>query len=401
MIMVKIAQRVKNIEYAIRDIYAAALEVQKTRKVHWLNIGDPGLFQDSFSTPKYICEALAKATMDGQNMYADSLGVYELRQVISESEKKKNHIDLHPNDILITQGVSEGIFFVNSALIEPGDEMLLPGPGYPTYNGYVKFFGGVDVEYKLDEEKGWIPDLADLEKKITPKTQGLLIGSPNNPTGGMISEQSMKDLINLAGQHNLVLLSDEIYDRIVFDDQKCTCPAALSKDVPIIGMNGFSKAHMSTGWRLGYLYFYDPLNKIQEIKKGIEKLARMRLCANTPAQYAAIESYKFPREHTERMVDNLQRRRNYCHKRMQKFSEMSAVLPKGTFYMFPKLHLDSRWKDDKEFVMDLLKETGVCFVYGSGFGNYGKNHFRMTFLPSNHELEEVFDKVEAYLNRKK
>jgi aspartate/methionine/tyrosine aminotransferase len=398
--MVKIAQRLANIEYAIRDIYAIATEVAKTRKVHWLNIGDPGLFQDSFSTPKYICDALATATYEGKNMYADSLGVYELREVICESEKRKNHIDLNPEDILITQGVSEGIFFVNAALIEPGDEMLIPGPGYPTYNQYVKLFGGTEVTYKMDEAIEWNPDVDDIRKKISPKTQAILLGSPNNPTGAMFSEKHIKEIIDLAGEYNLILLSDEIYDRIVFDDAKAICPASLTKDVPIIGMNGFSKAHMSTGWRLGYLYFYDPQHKMGDLKKNIEKLARIRLCANTPAQYAAIESYKYPRDHTERLVENLQRRRNYCYKRIQSLTEISVVNPKGTFYMFPKIHLDARWKNDKAFVLDLLKETGVCFVYGSGFGQYGENHFRMTFLPSVHELEEVFNKVEAYLNKK-
>ena len=373
--------------------------MEKTKKVHYLNIGDPVLFQDSFSTPKYICDALSNATYNGHNFYADSLGVPELREVLCQFEKDKNNITLKPDEILITQGVTEGIMFLNAALIESGDELLSPGPGYPTYKSYTTMFDGNIAYYKLDESSNWDPDIDSARKLITEKTQALLISSPNNPTGSVASNSKIKDLIDLAGEHDLVVISDEIYDKIVFDEGY-KCPASMAKDVPIIGMNGFSKAHMSTGWRLGYMFFYDPEEKLTQLKKNIEQLARIRLCANTPAQYAAIESLKSPHDHTTRMVENLRRRRDYAYKRIQAFEDLDVILPKGTFYMFPKIKLNGKWKNDKEFVLDLLRETGVCVVNGSGFGDHGDGHFRMTFLPSIAELEIVFDKIEAFLNSK-
>lgn len=393
--LIRVAHRLKEIEYAIRDVYAIAKEVEKTKKVHYLNIGDPGLFQDSFSTPKYICEALSKATFDGNNFYADSLGVPELRKSICEYENNKNLIKITPNDVLITSGVSEGIMFVMGALVEPGDEVLIPGPGYPTYSQYIKFFDGKDSSYKLDENNEWRPDIDTIRKQITEKTQAILVSSPNNPTGSMMSEKNIKEIINIAGEYNLLVISDEIYDLITFEPTVHN-PATFAKDVPLIGLNGFSKAHMSTGWRLGYMYFLDTQGKLKQLRENMEKLARMRLCANTPAQFAAIESYKFPRDHTDRLVENLRRRRDYMYKRIQKIPQLSVVLPKGAFYMFPKVDLGKQWKTDKEFTLDLLRETGVCTVYGSGFGKYAEAHFRMTFLPSISELEIVFDKMEAF-----
>ncbi len=397
--MVRVAKRLENITYAIRDIYETAKEVEKTKKVHYLNIGDPVLFPDSFSTPRYICDALAKATYDGHNMYADSLGVPALREKLCEYERQNNNITLNPNDILITQGVTEGIMFLNAALIEDGDELLSPGPGYPTYKSYTNMFGGKTTYYKLEEEDNWNPDIDSARKAITDKTKAILVSSPNNPTGSVADSKNIKELIDLAGEHDLIVISDEIYDKIIFQEEY-DCPASLGGDVPIVGMNGFSKAHMSTGWRLGYMFFFDPENKITHLKKNIEQLARIRLCANTPAQWAALESLNQPFNHTIRMVENLRRRRDYAYKRMQEIEELSVVLPQGTFYMFPKIHLDSKWKDDKDFVLDLLKETGVCTVFGSGFGKYGEGHLRMTFLPSIAELEIVFNKIEHYLKNK-
>ena len=376
-----VAHRLNDVSYAIRDIYAIAKEVEKTKKIFYLNIGDPGLFQDTFSTPKYICDSLAKATYEGKNFYADSLGVPELRKSIAEYEHNRNGAELTMDDILMTSGVSEAIMFVMGALVEPGDEILVPGPGYPTYSAYIHFFDGKDTFYKLDEENEWNPDVDTIRKQITDKTQAIIVSSPNNPTGAVYSEKDLQDIVDIAGEYNLIIISDEIDDQIVYDTEYHS-PVSYAKDVPLIGMNGFSKAHMSTGWRLGYMYYHDPNGIMNELKENINKLARMRLCANTPAQYAAIESYEHPRDHTERMVDNLRRWRDYAYSRIQQIPQLSVVLPKGAFYMFPKVDLGTRWADDREFVLDLLKETGVCFVYGSGFGAYSDSHFRMTFLPS-------------------
>lgn len=396
--MVKIASRLKNMEYAIRDVAAIAEKVAFRKRVHYLNIGDPGLY-DAFQTPEYICESLCKATMDGKNNYASSLGVPELRKAIVEYERKKNKIDLAMDNIIITSGVSEGIFFASAGLSEKGAEILLPGPCYSTYRSYIEFFEGKGIDYELVEADRWNPNIDDLRKKINENTRAILVSSPNNPTGGVWDAKKFQEIIDIAGEHNLIVISDEIYDKILFNDTYC-CPGSISKDVPLIGMNGFSKAHMATGWRLGYMYFLDPEGKISELKSNIEKLARTRLCANTPAQFAAIESYKKPQDHTQKMVSVLREQRDYFLKRIKEIDMMSCVEPDGAFYAFPKLELNGIWKNDKEFVLDLLEETGVCFVYGSGFGEYGKNHIRSTFLPPIEELEEVFDKLQNYIQKK-
>ncbi len=393
----KIADRVKNMAYAIRDVTAKAQEIQNKRRIHWLNIGDPALFD--FETPKYIIEALAKSALEGKNTYANSLGVPELRRFIIEAERKKIKIDIPIDNIIITSGVSEGILFTMATLAQAGNEILLPGPCYPPYSSYCNFFDSKGVEYRLAEENGWNPDIDDFRKKINDKTNAILVSSPNNPTGKMYKKKTLKEIIDLAGEYDIPIISDEIYDKIVYEGEYIH-PASLSKDVPVIGMNGFSKAHMAPGWRLGYLYFYDPEDRMEGVKESIEKLARTRLCANTPAQYAAIETFKRPRKYTDEMVAKLHKRRDYTMKRLNEIDRISCVNPDGAFYAFPKVELKNLWKNDKDFVLDVLNETGICFVYGSGFGDYGKDHFRTTFLPPIDTLAEVYDKLESYIKKK-
>jgi aspartate/methionine/tyrosine aminotransferase len=282
--------------------------------------------------------------------------------------------------------------------MENNNEILIPGPSYPVYINYAKFFDGIPVEYELDEKNDWAPDIDDLREKISEKTKAILLGSPNNPTGVVFSKKEVKQIIDIAGEHDLPIISDEIYDQIIFE-KEYACPASNSTDVPIIGMNGFSKAHLATGWRLGYLYYYDPENKITELKESIAKMARARLCANSIAQYAAIEALKNPGTHTDAMVSKLRQRRDYSFKRLRQIEGVHVNNADGAFYIFPKIDFNefSKWKNDKEFVVDLLKSTGVCTVYGSGFGNYGKNHVRLTFLPDLDTLEIVYNIIEDYL----
>ena len=392
-----VTQRLKGLEYAIRDIAVIANDVKKNgKKVYHLNIGDPVIYD--FKTPAYICNAMARAALEGQNFYVDSLGVPELREEICRYESSKNSIDLTTDDILVTSGVTEGIFFILSGLMENNNEILIPGPSYPVYINYTKFFNGIPVEYELDEENDWAPNIDDLRNKITPKTKAILLGSPNNPTGVVFSQKQIKEVIDIAGEHDLPIISDEIYDQIIFEKQY-TCPASNSKDVPIIGLNGFSKAHLATGWRLGYIYYYDPENKISEFKENVAKMARARLCANSLAQYAAIEALKNPGTHTDDMVYKLKQRRDYSFKRLRQIEGVRVNNADGAFYIFPKIDFKefSNWKDDKEFVIDLLKRTGVCTVYGSGFGDYGKDHVRLTFLPDLETLEKVYNIIEDFL----
>ena len=392
-----LTNRVKGVEYAIREIAAVAHEVAKSGKqVYHLNIGDPVSYD--FPTPEFISEALYSASKKGKNYYVNSLGVIELREELSKDLKINQNLDIGVDDILVTSGVTEGINFIISSLIETGRELLIPGPSYPLYINYTNFYDGKPVEYELDEVQDWEPNIEDLRKKITDKTQAILICSPNNPTGILYGEQKIKEIIDLAGEYDLPVLSDEIYDQITYD-KPYVCPASLSKDVPVIGLNGFSKTHLVTGWRLGYLYYHDPENKLEELKNGIAKLARARLSSSSVAQFAAVDILKTSSDHTVDMVRKLKERRDYSYDRLKRIEGISCVKPNGAFYLFPKLDLTElkKWKTDKELVVALLKETGVCGVYGSGFGNYGKGHMRLTFLPEKGILETVYNLIEDFL----
>jgi len=392
-----VSQRIKEISYAIREIAAVATKVAKSgKKIYHLNIGDPVIFD--FNTPHYISQALADASFQGKNFYVDSLGAPELREELSKSLRRNYNLHINSNDILVTTGVTEAIFFLIAAMIENKNELLIPGPSYPLYINYTNFFDGVPVEYRLDENNDWEPDIDDLRKKINKKTQAILICSPNNPTGVMFSEKMIKEIIDIAGEYDIPILSDEIYDQIIYE-KPFTCPAALSKDVPIIGLNGFSKTHLATGWRLGYMYYHDPENKLDELKEGIAKMARARLSASSIAQYAAIEILKNPGTHTKEMVAKLKERRDYSYNRLRKIEGITCVKANGAFYLFPRFDFTEirKWKDDKEFVIDLLETTGICTVYGSGFGEFGRNHVRFTFLPDLNLLETVYNKLENFI----
>ncbi|MHA1147722.1 MAG: aminotransferase class I/II-fold pyridoxal phosphate-dependent enzyme [Promethearchaeota archaeon] len=392
-----VSERIKGLSYAIRDVAAEAIKLKRQgKKIYHLNIGDPVIYD--FKTPDYITQAMAEAAYANQNYYVDSLGVQELREEIAKLERQKNTISITEEDILITQGVTEGIFFVLAGLMEKGNEILIPGPSYPVYINYSHFFEGTPIEYQLEEDNNWDPNIDDIRKKITEKTQAILIGSPNNPTGVVYTKSKVKEIIDIAGEYNLPIISDEIYDQIIYE-KEYACPASLAKDVSVIGMNGFSKAHMATGWRLGYLYYHDPNNRLEDLKAGIENLARARLCANSAAQFAAIETLKNPGPHTDEMVRKLKERRDYSYKRLRQIEGLTINKPEGAFYMFPRIDLKEfdKWNNDKEFVLDLLRTTGICGVYGSGFGNYGKDHFRLTFLPDLKLLEHVYNLLEKFL----
>lgn len=397
MTKVKVTERTRTIEYAIRDVIVHAKQVAKTgKKIYYLNIGDPVAFD--FTTPKHVIQALMKAVEEGANFYSPSEGLPELREAISQKEKRINGIDIPSDNIIVTQGISEGIQMVMAALIDDGDEILLPGPTYPPYISYTRFFGGKPITYKTEEDNGWQPNIDDLRKKVTRKTRAIAIINPNNPCGALYEEKVVKQIIDLAGEHDLPVLSDEIYDQIVFE-KKFVSTACLAKDVPVIGLNGFSKAHLMTGWRLGYVYFHDKENELQELKQCIEKEARIRLCANTPVQKAGVAALNGPQDHVRKTVEKLHQRRDYAWKRLNEIDGISCAKPEAAFYVFPKIHeVGSRWKTDMEFVLDLLRETGVLFVHGSGFDpTYGAGHVRGVILPPIEKLGQAFDEVETFM----
>lgn len=396
----RITERVRTIEYAIRDVTVYANQVAKTgKKLYYLNIGDPVAFD--FDTPRHIKQALMEAVRRGENAYAPSEGVPELRQAISNKEKEVNGVDLCSDNVVVTSGISEGIQMVMAALIDPGDEVLLPGPTYPPYPSYVRFFGGKPVAYRTVEEEGWQPSIEDMRRKISDRTRGIVVVNPSNPCGALYEEKAVKQILDMAGEYNLPVLSDEIYDRIVYE-KRFASTAALTKDVPVVGLNGFSKAYLMTGWRLGYVYFCDHKGRLEELKQGVEKQSRMRLCANTPVQKAGVAALSGPQDHIEDMVGKLRQRRDYAWKRMSEIEGVACAKPEAAFYLFPRIHgIGSRWKSDLEFVIDLLRETGVLFVHGSGFDPvYGAGHIRTVILPPIDILEGAFNELDRFMKTK-
>jgi alanine-synthesizing transaminase len=392
-----LTERVQNLEYAIRDVIGQATQLEKKGKdVIYLNIGDPLLFD--FETPKNIKEAMIQAVKESFSGYSPSEGILELREAICEKEKRIGGIDVLPENVIISNGVSEGIQMVLGALVDNGSEILVPGPAYPPYISYTEFFGGKAIQYRTSEENGWQPDLDDVRSKINDLTRAIVIINPNNPCGALYDKKIVKAMADLAGEYNIPMISDEIYDQIAYDEPVST--ANVAKDVPIIGLNGFSKVYLMTGWRLGYVYFTGQDEEtLEELREHVTKEARIRLCANTPVQKAAVEALRGPQNYISRMVEKLRERRDYSNKRLNEIDGISCAKPKGAFYFFPKVDgIGSRWVNDMVFVRDLLEHTGIVFVHGSGFGSaYGSGHFRGVFLPPIETLEKTFDRLDRFM----
>jgi tyrosine/nicotianamine family aminotransferase len=393
------SRRAEGVEYAIRDVMVKAEQVKRSgKRIIHLNIGDPVKY--GFETPPHIREAMKKAVDDGSNYYSASEGLKELREAIAEKENIVNHAQIEARNVIVTQGISEAIFFLMGAVVNPGDEVLMPGPCYSPYISYTKFFEGTPVTFRTIEDNGWAPDHEDFESKITSKTKLIVLINPSNPTGSVYTKQQLARLLEIAANHNLPVAADEIYDRIVYDDQ-FTSVASIAKDMPILGLNGFSKAYLMTGWRLGYIYVQDPTGQLKHVWEGIEKLSRIRLCASTPTQRAGIAALTGPQTHIGGMVQKLRQRRDLALKRIGDIPRLTVSKPKGAFYVFPRIDLQgTNWKTDDQFITELLQETGVLVVHGSGFdATYGRNHFRSVFLPDEQMMSEAFDAIEDFMKR--
>lgn len=391
----KASDRTQGVEYAIRDIISYASNYEKSGKeIIYLNIGDPVKYD--FKTPEHIKLALIEAVKNDQNYYAKSEGLPELCKAIVEKESQKG-LSIIEEDVLVTNGVSEGLEMTLASIVDPNTEVLMPGPYYPPYASYVKFYGGKPVEFKLHENGK--PDLEDLLSKINSKSRAICIISPNNPTGEVFDRKSLQQIIDLAAEHGLYVICDEIYDKIVFDDQFVGI-GKVAKDAPVILLNGFSKAYLMSGWRCGYICMNSASKKLDVLRKNIPKLARVRISTNLPVQIAAVEALRGPQGHIVDMVQKLRRRRDYTVKRLNAIKGISCRMPRGAFYVFPKIDLEHRWKDDQHFVIDLLTNTGVLTVHGSGFGTaFGASHFRIVYLPKEETLEQAFDNLEYFLNQ--
>ena len=381
------------VEYAIRDIVLAARKVQQQgMQVDYLNIGDPVQF--GFQPPDNVKQALIDAINKGENYYSSSEGILELRQEIAKKENAKG-LSISADEILVTNGVSEGLDMVISSIVEEGDEVLLPGPYYPPYASYVRLHGGTPVEFAVNLENS-TPDIDDIKSKITSKTIAICLISPNNPTGVVFNENSLKELVNIANQHNLYIVCDEIYDQIIFDE-KFTGIGKVAGDSPIIVLNGFSKVHLMSGWRIGYIAF-NQSPQLESIRENLPKLARVRIATNLPIQHAALESLRGSQDYIQDFVSELKKRRDLVVKRLNQMPGISCSNPKGAFYAFPKIE-GNRFGSDKEFVTKLLESKGVLTVHGSGFGEqYGRDHFRLVFLPSLNVLDSALNKIEDFVS---
>ena len=381
-------------EYAIRDITLHARQYEKSgRKIIYLNIGDPVKYD--FPTPDHIKKALIDAILNNFNYYADSEGILELRQAIVKKESLKG-LSITVEDVLVTNGISEGLDMVAASIVEPNSEILMPGPYYPPYASYVKFYGGKPIEFRLTEDG--TPDLDDIKSKITSKARALCIINPNNPTGEVFNSKNLKQLIDVAAEHDMYIICDEIYDKLVFD-QEFTGIGKVAKDAPVILLNGFSKVYLMTGWRCGYICMNSDCQKLENIRSNIPKLARVRIAANLPVQKAAVAALQGPQTYIAKTVSKLKKRRDLVVKRLNEIDGISCKLPNGAFYTFPKI-LFNGWKDDKDFVLDLLNKTGILTVHGSGFGELGKGHFRIVYLPNEQVLQEAMGKLGNFINSK-
>jgi len=388
----KVSKKVAGVEYAIRDIVSAARAIeQQGKSVDYLNIGDPVQF--GFQPPENVKQALIDAVNKGNNFYTQSEGLPELLDAIAKKENSKG-LSIGSENVVITNGVSEGLDMVISSIVEEGDEVLLPGPYYPPYASYVRLHGGKPIEFAVDF-KNSKPDIDDIKGKISSKTVAICLISPNNPTGLVFDENSLKQIIDIANEHSLYLICDEIYDKIVFD-QEFTGIGKVAGNSPVIILNGFSKVHLMSGWRVGYIAFNDS-PQLDSIRENLPKLARVRISTNLPVQYAALESLQGPQDYIGKFVAELKIHRDYVIKRLNAMNNITCSNPQGAFYAFPKI-IDNKFDSDKNFVLELLKQKGVLTVHGSGFGTqYGSGHFRIVYLPNMEILESAMNKIEDFV----
>jgi alanine-synthesizing transaminase len=390
----KVSKKVVGVEYAIRDIVLAARKVEQTgMKVDYLNIGDPVQF--GFQPPDNVKQALIDAIKNGENYYSTSEGLLELREEIAKKENAKG-LSITADDILITNGVSEGLDMVISSIVEEGDEVLLPGPYYPPYASYVRLHGGIPVEFAVDLNDS-TPNFDDIKSKITSKTVAICLISPNNPTGVVFNENALKKLVDIANENNLYIICDEIYDQIIFDD-KFVGIGKVAGDSPIIILNGFSKVHLMSGWRIGYIAF-NQSPQLEALREHLPKLARVRIATSLPVQHAALESLRGSQNYIHDFVSEMKKHRDLVVKRLNEMPGLSCSNPKGAFYAFPKIE-DNRFGNDKEFVTKLLESKGVLTVHGSGFGEqYGSGHFRLVYLANIEILDSAMNKIEEFVTQ--
>lgn len=389
--LIKPAIRTNEVKYAIRDITVLANKVAKTGKeMLYLNIGDPNAYDHV--TPRHIIDAIYKAMLDNHNGYSASSGIKAAVDAIERDANKKGIENI--KDIFVTTGASEAIELCVTALVDKGENILLPNPGYPLYSAIQSKLEMFDNPYYLDESNGWQPDIEDIKSKINDKTRAIVIINPNNPTGSICKENTLRQVIDLALEHNLVIFADEIYDKQIFDEKKHVSIASLNKEVPVITFSGLSKNYIAPGFRIGWGVVSGDGKRLEQYIEAINKLLRARLCANHPMQYGIVPALEGDHSHLKLLLEKLERRRDITMEMLATIPGISLVKPKGSFYAFPSIDVKNDW----HFTEELIKETGVVIVPGQGFGQKpGTSHFRIVILPTEEVLRKSFKLIAEFL----
>ena len=393
---IDVSRRAAAIEYAIRDVVVPAVELEKQgHQIIRLNIGDP-LAYEGLPTPEHMISAYKQALDSQDNGYGPSYGLPELRQAIAKSETDKGWY-CSEDDVYVTHGVTEALQIIFAAFLEQGTKVLAPGPHYPPYMAYPQMYGATTVEYRLDPHDNWRIDFEDVASKMDDSVRLLVLINPNNPTGNVATPAEIDSLLQIAKEYpQCTIISDEIYDGLDFTGHMSST-ASRSNSVPVITLNGVSKVYFAPGWRIGYMAWHDPEDRLELVRDGVERLLRSRLCASTPAQHGylagLLDEHGWLEGHRSRVKDRL----DYCIKRISKIDGLECEAPGGAFYLFVRI-ADQRVTSDKQWVLDLLHEHHVLVVHGSGFSpEYGLGHFRMVCLPPIEILAEAFDRIERFL----
>jgi alanine-synthesizing transaminase len=387
--MIPVADRIGGFTYAIRNIVVEAKRVEASGKtVRYLNIGDPIAF--GFETPPHMIEAVTRALREGHNGYAPSVGIPAAREAVA-AECTQRGMPMSPDRVVITSGTSEGIELALTAMAQSGDEVLVPTPTYPLYTAVLAKIGARAVFYRTDPGHGWQPDLDHIRSLVTPATRALVVIDPNNPTGATYPAETRKSLLEIADTHNIPLLADEVYADLAFDGP---VPAFASQalDAPVITFSSLSKAYLAPGWRSGWMAVGGN-GRLDDVFAAVRKLADGRLCSTGPMEYALVAALGGDRSHQVAFRAALRERAILSHQRLNGIDGISSVMPSAAFYAMPRVTLPPGITDE-DYVLALLRATGVLCVYGSGFGtNPADGFFRVVFLASPAELSAIYDLI--------
>ncbi|MFN3570559.1 MAG: pyridoxal phosphate-dependent aminotransferase [Polaromonas sp.] len=395
--------KLANVLYDIRGpIMDAAKQMEEEgQKLIKLNLGNLAAF--GFDAPEEVQQDMIR-NLPASAGYSDSKGIFAARKAVMHETQKQGIKGVVLDDIYLGNGASELIAMATNALLDDGDELLLPAPDYPLWTASTSLSGGTPVHYLCDEANGWMPNLADIRARITPRTKGIVVINPNNPTGALYSDELLKGIVAIAREHGLVLLADEVYDKVLYDGVKHTALASLSTDVLTLTFNSLSKSYRSCGYRAGWLVVSGAKKQAQDYIEGLNMLANMKLCSNVPGQWAiqtALGGYQSINDLTGE-GGRLRRQRDLAYELITAIPGVSCVKPSAALYMFPRL--DPKVypiTDDRQFFLELLKETKVMLVQGTGFNWASPDHFRIVFLPHEEDLREAINRIAKFLESRR